>query len=340
MKSFILILLFPVTAATHLPARTNQLDQTTNSASPVPSSNEAIELEYAKVMEADDAAQTEVDQWIRDNEEFVAKGAGLSKAQMKQRVKERLESVRKLYEDFLLRHPKHAQAHIAFGSFLNDLEEESAARKEWETAVELNPKNPAPYNNLANLFAETGPITNAFTYYAKASELNPNEPLYYHNLATAVHVYRKDAMQFYHMAEQQVFAKTLELYNKALKLDPTNFPLATDLAQTYYFLKPLRADEALQAWTNSLRIAHDAVEREGVYLHMARVKLAAGRFAEARAQTIAVTNPMYADLRKTLMGNIDKQEAEAKTNAAPANPKLEVRNPNESKRTDSQTERQ
>jgi len=154
--------------STLLAAATNQLEQATNSVALATSSNEAVELEYAKVMEADDAAQAEVDQWIRDNDEFVAKGAGLSKAQMKKRVTERLESVRKLYEDFLLRHPKHAQGHIAFGSFLNDLEEESAAKKEWETAAELDPKNPAPYNNLANGFAETGPITNAFAYYAKA----------------------------------------------------------------------------------------------------------------------------------------------------------------------------
>jgi len=126
-------------------------------------------------------------------------------------------------------------------------------------------------------------------------------------------------MQFYHLAEQQVFAKTLELYNKALRLDPTNFPLATDLAQTYYFFKPIPTDEALRAWTNALRLAHDQVEREGVYIHMARMKLAAGRFTEARAQAIVATNSMYAELKRILMTNIDRQEAEARTNAAAAN---------------------
>jgi len=37
----------------------------------------------------------------------------------------------------------------------------------------------------------------------------------------------------------------------------------------------------LAAWTNALQIAHNDVEREGVYIHLARIKMIAGRYAEA-----------------------------------------------------------
>ena len=167
-------------------------------------------------------------------------------------------------------------------------------------ALQLDPKNPAAWNNLGNYYGENGPITNAFVYFAKAIELDPTEPVYYQNLATMVYLYRTDAKAFYHINEQQVFDKSLALYRKAMQLDPDNFSLATDYAESYYGIRPLRTNDALVAWTNTLQIAHDDVEREGVYIHLARIKMLAGRYAEARAQLDAVTNATYANLKHTL----------------------------------------
>jgi tetratricopeptide (TPR) repeat protein len=131
-------------------------------------------------------------------------------------------------------------------------------------------------------------------------------------------------MDFYGITEQQVYDKALGLYSKALKLDPQNFPLASDVAQTYYGIKPLRLEDALKAWTNTLAIAHDEIEREGVYLHFARLKLMADRFAEVRAHLNAVTNDMYTVLKKRLVRNLDEQEQKARgTNAPPATEKEE-----------------
>jgi tetratricopeptide (TPR) repeat protein len=154
------------------------------------------------------------------------------------------------------------------------------------------------YNNLANIYGHDGPTKKAFEYYAKAIELNPSESVYYHNFGTTVYLFRKDAREYYGITEQQVFDKALELYAKAIKLDPTNFPLASDIAQTYYGIKPTRTEDALRSWTNALALARDEVEREGVYLHLARIKLHAERFDEARAHLNTVTNEMYMALKK------------------------------------------
>ncbi len=280
--------------------------------------NDPVEKELQKLMEQDDAAQAEVDQWIRENQEFVAKGAGVSAAALNDRIRKRFEPVRKAYDDFVARHPKSARARVAYASFLGDIRDEDGEFDQLEKARALDATDPAVWNNLANYYGHNGPVTKAFDYYAKAIELNPNEPIYYHNFGTTVFLFRKDAVEHFSINEQQVFDKALELYGHALKLDPENFPLASDVAQTYYGIKPPRTDDALRSWTNALSLAHDEIEREGVQVHFARLKTHSGRFAEAHAHLEAITNAMYADLKRRLVRALNDKENEAKgTNAPP-----------------------
>jgi tetratricopeptide (TPR) repeat protein len=319
VRQLLLILLGAFVAASPLAAATNLVASSTNA--PTASAldaNDPVEKELKKLMDDDDTVQAEVDKWIRDNQEAATRGAAVPDADLKRRIRERFEPIRKTYEDFIQRHPNHARARVAYGSFLGDLQEEDAAQEQWEKGLALDPKDPAVYNNLANLYGHSGQVQKAFEYYAKAIELKPLEPIYYHNFGTTVYLFRKDAMEYYHITEQQVFDKALNLYSNALKLDPDNFPLASDVAQTYYGIKPLRLQDALTAWTNTLALAHDEIEREGVYLHFARLKLQADRFIEVRAHLNAITNGMYDVLKKRLTRNLDEQERKAKeTNAVP-----------------------
>ena len=270
--------------------------------------NDPAERELTQLMAEDEAALVEVDKWIRDNNAFAARGAGEPREALNRRILARFELVRKDYEDFLRRYPDFARGHLAYGSFLNDIGEEDAAVAQYGKAAQLNPKNPAVWNQLANYYGEHGPVTNAFVDYTKAIELNPAEPVYYQNLATMVYLFRKDARAFYGISEERVFDKALALYRKAMQLNPQNFLLATDYAESYYGIRPLRTNDALGAWTNALQIAHDDNEREGVYLHLARIKTAAGRFAEARAHLNGVTNAAFADLKRRLEQNLAKRE--------------------------------
>jgi tetratricopeptide (TPR) repeat protein len=302
--------LLSVLVATNPPsvAVSNEIQQSTGISVAVPDANDPIKKELDQVMIADDAAQDEVDQWIRDNDNFFKQGAGERNVDLNKRIRERFVPVRKAYQDFLQRHPNYAPAYLAYGSFLNDIGEEYEASQQYEKSRQLDPKNPAAWNNLANYYGEFSPVTNAFAYYAKAIELDPNEPVYYQNFATTVYLFRKDAREFYSINEQQVFDKALGLYLKAMKLDPDNFPLATDYAQSYYGIKPLRTNDALVAWTNTLAIAHNDLEREGVYLHLARIKMSIGWFDESRGLLAAVTNSALADLKTRLVRSLHDHE--------------------------------
>jgi tetratricopeptide (TPR) repeat protein len=292
-----------------------QTAQTTGTTVKVPDPNDPVAKEYKKLMELDDAAQEEVDKWIKENEEFAKKGAGVPKEDLNRRIKDRLDVVHKAYKEFIKRHPKHVDVRLAYASFLDDLHDEEGEYEQLSKALELETNNPAVYNNLANYYGHNSPVKKAFEYYQKAIDLNPNEPVYYHNFGTTVYLFRKDAMEFYNITEQEVFNKALELYARAMKLAPDDFPLASDVAQTYYGIKPTRTEDALKAWTNALNIAHDEVERQGVYLHLARIKLHAERFGEARAHINAVTNAMYDELKGRLLKNLNAQEADAKAKA-------------------------
>jgi tetratricopeptide (TPR) repeat protein len=302
---------------------TNAVAQGTNvtnasSATNAAESNEAIEKEFQKLMADDDAAQVEVDQWIRENNQFAQKGAGAAPAELRQRIQKRFDPVRKAYEDFLQRHPRHSRARVAYASFLGDIKDEDGAEVQLEKALEYDTNNPAIYNNLANIYGHVGDVKKAFDYYTRAIQLNPLEPVYYHNFGTTVYLFRTDAKEYYGITEEQVFAKAFELYSNAMRLDPENFPLASDIAQSYYGMRPMHTEEALRAWTNALHLAHDEIEREGVYIHFARIKLMAGRFVEAHAHLNAITNEMYLELKKRLLRNLDTREHPPKeTNAPP-----------------------
>lgn len=263
------------------------------------------EEELRNVMRGDDAALDDVNQWLRDYDALPQTNRTEAAAtSLNQRIRARFDVVRKNYQDFLRRHPDSAHGYLAYGSFLNDIGDEEGAKTQYENSKQLDPKNPAVWNNLANYYGEFSPVTNAFAYYAQAIKLDPAEPVYYQNFATTVYLFRKDAMEFYHITEPEVFDKALALYRQAMKLDPRNLVLATDYAESYYGIKPLRTNDALFAWTNALEIAGTDLEREGVLIHLARTKIWAGLYDEAQATLNSVTNAALADLKRRLVKSL------------------------------------
>lgn len=307
-----------VLLATNQPAAlSNVVEQATGVRVEIPNLNDPAEREYLQLLAADNAAQAEVARWMEDNDKFTAQGAGLPEGVLTARIKARLDEVRKQYEDFLTRNPKHVEARIAYGSFLNDINDEPAAAAQWERALTLSTNHAAIYNNLANHYGHNGPVEKAFTYYEKAIALDTNEPVYLHNFATTVFLFRKHVREHYGITEQQVFDKAMDLYARALRLDPKNFPLATDVAKCYYGIKPLRIADAKIAWQNALTLAADDVEREGVCLHLARWEIFDQKWDAAHAWLNQVTNAMYQETRTTVLKNLENRRQQAATNAPP-----------------------
>jgi tetratricopeptide (TPR) repeat protein len=305
-------------------------------AAPAESPIDFTTREYRKLLELDDAAQEEVDQWIRTEQEFRQAGGGLPDATLRARVLQRLIPVRQAYEDFIARHPNHVPARIAYASFLGDIGEEAASVEQLEKARELDPSNPAVWNNLAHIYSHGGPIDKSLRYFEKAIELKPDEPVYYQNLATMVFLFRKDAMEYYRCDEPAVFERSLNLYRKAIQLDPDNFVLASDYAQSYYGIRPPNAldpdaqtatqqdlyRQAIRAWDYAFRIATTEEQQQGVHIHLARIKINQHRFNEARAHLDHVQLDPLQVVKIRLLRNLEERESRNKP-ASPASPVLE-----------------
>lgn len=157
--------------------------------------------------------------------------------------------------------------------------------------------------------------------------LDSRQPLYAHNLAEAVYLLPKDAQAYYHLTQEEAVERATQLYSNALRLDPANFPFATDVAMTYYAMRPFEPGAAMQAWTNALKLAKDEVDRQGVFLHFARVNVLAGRFDEARRHLDAVTIQNYVNLKGSMLRQISEQETAAKGTNGAVEVKGAVRNP-------------
>jgi tetratricopeptide (TPR) repeat protein len=312
------LLLAAAAAATPSPP-TNAAPAALPFAVPTPHPEDPVEKAYEALLKLDDQAQEELDRWIREAD---AAGPRADAAALQSRINERIGAVDRAYSEFLDKHPRHVRARVAYGSFLNDTGRDGAAREEWEQALKLDPKNPAIYNNLATYYGHRGPVTNAFVHYEKAIELAPDESLYYHNFGTTVFLFRRDVMEHYKFTdEQKVFDKALALYEKAVELDPDNFILASDVAQTYYGIKPPRHDQALAAWRRAYELASDDLERQAVRVHFARIQVQAGRFDDARSQLSKVDHPDLSYLRGLVQRTLERKESElSATNSPGAQP--------------------
>lgn len=296
--------------ATNTPlATSNLIHEQTGLAVEVPDTTDPIERELQAVMTMDNEARAEVDDWILENNERRATGEEMSDAELNARIIRRLDEVSTNYLGFLERHTNYAGGYLAYASFLNEIGREPDSLPYLERASELDPQEPAVWNNLANYYGHFGGVTNSFVYYARAIELNPEEPVYYYNFATTVYLFRKDAREHYGITEQEVFDKALDLYARALRITPQDFLLAEEIAQCFYGIKPVRTNEAFAAWNYAMSIANDEIEREGVHIHLARWNREVGNYDEARRHLNAVTNAHYGEVKARVARSIDEKES-------------------------------
>ncbi len=268
-----------------------------------PAETDPTEQKYRRLLELDDAALQKIDEWIRSSQRPNA--SETEPITLTGKINREIQPVKEAYKAFIAAHPNHARARLAFASFLSDAGGEQAALPHLQKAVEIDPSLPAAWNNLANYYGHNGNVKKAFAHYEKAIALNPQEAVYYHNFGTTVFLFRKDARERYQITQSEVFDKVLALYKKALELDPKNFDLAEDIAQTYYGIrtagkspKMARPQAALKAWKYAASLAPSDFEKQGIGIHLARTYLEMGNSEQAKRELEQVTLPIYKTLKE------------------------------------------
>ncbi len=291
-----------------------------------------IERDLKTLLAKDNAAMAEVHQWFHDNLASLKKSPE-QRATLGHLIQQRLAPVRAAYEDFLAKSPDHTRARNAYASFLAHTRNDKEAASQWEIALELDPKSAAAWNNLGVHFGNLAvqlkqlePAQRALASYAKAVEVAPREPLYLHNLATAIALFRDAAAEHFKVDRTQVLDHALEFYRKAMELDPKKFQLASELAETYHDIRPIRIEEGRRAWARALQNARDDSDREWVNLQLALLEANAGDLIAARQQLAKSSGQHYTELHRRLAKALQVPVANPpQTNAAPCELKIELR---------------
>ncbi len=272
--------------------------------SPAAPSSDLVDLEFRKLLVTDESALQQVDRLIADNQAFIRQGAGLPESSMVIKIRNVADPVVAAYEAFLKKHPEHVRGHLAFASFLTEFGVSVRAQNHLDKALALAPDDPVTLNNVANYHGEHGPPEKAFEYLQKAIRLKPEESTYYRNCASIILLHREQARTYFGLADEQAtFRHAQALYRKAHERKPDDFLLASDLAQTFYHLKPHPYEEAVAAWETAFKLAPSRTEKEGVMVHLARIHSKAGEYDEARRNLNGISIPeLLPTKRKMLAG--------------------------------------
>ena len=270
------------------------------------------EVELQSIFTADNTAITEVAKWIKENNTLIRTDPE-RRDQLAQRIRMRLDRVRKLYLAFLEKYPNHARARAAYGSFLTHLDDQQGALRELKASAKLAPFNAAVHNNIATHLGTIAVESDRHTRvgemldaYQKAIRLAPHAPLYRHNYTIALSLFQKEAAVHLQCTPREVIEEALKQITEALRLDPKNFEIAADLAETHHDFKPLPREKTLTAWKHAATLATTNDERGWAELQMAIVNIETNHFKEAKQHLEKVNVEIYTRLKQRLLSAIER----------------------------------
>ena len=281
----------------------------TGNVHPIP---RTIESELQTIFTADNAALNEIAKWIEENATLIRTDS-IRRNQLAQRIRMRLDRVRKQYLAFLKQHPKHARAHAAYGSFLTHLDDQQGALRALKTSSQLAPFNAAVQNNIAthlgSLAVQSGRHTRvgeALDAYQKSIRLAPRAAVYRHNYAITLSLFQKEAAAHLKLKPREVSEEALKQITESLRLDPDNFEIAADLAETHHDFKPLPREKTLAAWKHASTLATTDDQRGWAELQMAIVNIETDHFDEAKRHLEKVNVEIYSKLKHRLLSAIER----------------------------------
>jgi len=228
-----------------------------------------------------------------------------------QRWKAQLKRLERDYQHFLHDHPRHARAMVAYGGLLYDEEDQDEGVRWWEKAIQVDPREPYAYNELANVYGHDGRAAKALEYYQTAIELAPTEPVFRFNWATTCQLFRNESRAVYGWNVDEIFQHSLEQFRAARDLAPQDFAMSTTYAETFYQLPKPDWPGAYDAWQFCLRQPLDDQQRAFVCSHLARVCIRLGRIDEAKLWVSKLSGNDQAPVRRALQRRIEEQTRKA-----------------------------
>ena len=194
-------------------------------------------------MTEDDAAMDEVDDWIRTQfRPGDQRRRRLSKDELNQRIKARLDGVRQQYGQFLNNTPTTPMAIWRTAVFWT-----TSAMRDWplrnfRPRANWTQKIPPPGTAWPITTAKTGRSPMPSSIIKRRSTWIHPKPCTTKILPRWCMSFAGDAIAFYGITETQVFDKSLACTARPSNWPRRNFELASDYAESYYGIRPLRIE--------------------------------------------------------------------------------------------------
>lgn len=272
------------------------------------------ESRFQSILAADNAAMRDILVCLDQNAQSIQANP-VSRSTFRNRARQQVLQVRDTYGRFLEDNPDHSRARNAYASFLRYIGDEKLAEEYWNQILASDEKNAATHNNLARhlvfVAIEQKSLTSiprAFVLIEKAIILDLKQPMYRHNLATTICLYPEEAARHFQSTTNKALERAFEEYQTALKLDPKNFEIASDLAEIYLQIVPIQKDSAIVAWNRALRLAQTERQKDSVHLNIAILEFKTGDHRAVRQSLMKVSGNYFADMKAELEKKVSESE--------------------------------
>jgi tetratricopeptide (TPR) repeat protein len=203
-----------------------------------------------------------------------------------QSARARAELVRKAYEAALKRYESNARLQNYYGELLYDIYGDfTGAIKCWETAVSIDPKLGAAYNNLGLHYFHSGSYELGLHNMDEALRLDPKHPDYCYNMAQLYLVHGPQIEKMRGWKPKKVYRRAMAYSHTSVHESPNDYDLLMDYANNFYAAErfSVKADwkKAAKAWQQARAKARTEEERFYCFLNEGRVWLFADKKEKA-----------------------------------------------------------
>jgi len=181
------------------------------------------------------------------------------------------------FRAFLEKYPRNASAYNELGDIFFDTGRRGEALECWKKAVEIRPEFAEAHNNLAVYYSHQGPTELAIKEIELAVKYGPDRAVHHWNYAVFVSSFQSTVKEVLGWDKPKMYREALIHYKKACQLLPKDKQFAESLAKHYLWFEKFGAqldwDEAEKAWLNYIKIAPS--EEATAYFYLVHLALMA-----------------------------------------------------------------
>jgi tetratricopeptide (TPR) repeat protein len=216
--------------------------------------------------------------------------AGSSEAaqEMMKKAQSRVMLAKDAYQLGIRLFGSSARMHNYYGEFLYDeLHQTAAALKEWNTAISLDSKLSAAYNNLGIHYFHVGQYSMGLSNLDNALKLDPRNPDYLYNMAQMYLIHAPQIEKQRNWSQKKIYREAMKCSKEAASQAEGDYDLLQDYAVNFSAAENfgLKANwkQAAMAWQKARPHARNPAEVFYTWLNEARSWSSAGQSEKAIA---------------------------------------------------------